>query len=940
MGLREDGSGATSVLVVAEADVRAVVVAGLAADGRWRVVPVDDLGTALELVRTGTGSVGCLLVDVGPYPASDASPVRGLRKAADSTGLVLLPSRAEVAEAQVAAHAGDDYVLPDELSTRQLRRAVENAVRRATAARANAELSCRLQALAAGSTDGLVVVSGDGRVEAVSAVAESFLGARAADLHGLALADVPWSFVDRNDVPLVVADRASLGALGSTELARTGHLGVRAAGGAVTRVFLTTSTQPGSDVVVASLRDSSEHLAMEESTRFQSALLSAIGQAVVVSDPAGTVLFWNPAAEALYGWSAQEAVGRTVMEVTPSAEPEEMARRMRLNVGNRSGWAGDYLLRRRDGSHFQALVSVGPVYDDRNDLVALIGVSSDITARKRAEEAARALSAIVESTADAVFTHDLAGAVRTWNAGAERLFGYTAGQIVGQHARVLSVIGPDAAAQAIQEISAGHRMRGHQTRGRRRDGSTFAVSITASPIYDENGEAAGVSVIARDTSERQQMQDQLNHQASHDALTGLPNRTLLADRMAQALASAERRAVPVAVLFIDLDQFKGVNDVHGHLGGDELLIEVARRLRAVTRPADTVARFGGDEFVVVCDDLDAQAALALTARIEDAFRLPIRVGQHSLRVSASIGIAVSPPLQPEPDVLLRSADAALYEAKSSGRARSRIFDASLSQRSAERLELTSDLREAFESEALQLHYQPVIDLATGGLVGLEALARWQHPTRGWVPPNLFVPLAEQNGLSSALDQWVLRRACADAAALRSLGFLPAAARVAVNISANNVGDVELLRWVQEAAAASALPLDALEVEVTETALLADAARAGQALSALRRLGVTVALDDFGTGFSSLTNLRTLPVTTIKIDRSFIQHITDRADDFAIVTSLVELGRAVGLRTVAEGVETPEQLDLLRRLGCVAGQGYLWSGALSVDELPHASLSVR
>jgi EAL domain-containing protein (putative c-di-GMP-specific phosphodiesterase class I) len=289
-------------------------------------------------------------------------------------------------------------------------------------------------------------------------------------------------------------------------------------------------------------------------------------------------------------------------------------------------------------------------------------------------------------------------------------------------------------------------------------------------------------------------------------------------------------------------------------------------------------------------------------------------------------------LEADADTLVRNANTAMYDAKAQGRARRSVFNVSQVRPWTERLELSNELHEALTQDALEVHYQPMIELATGFLVGVEALVRWWHPIRQWVPPSLFVPLAEERGLAPALDQWVLERACRDMATLRRSGALPVHAKVSVNISTHSVGNRDLPDRIRQSAANAKLPVDVLELEVTETGLMADPPRARRALQALRELGIGIALDDFGTGYSSLIHLRQWPVSTIKIDRAFVEHITTRSDDLAIAASIVDLGRAVGRRTIAEGIETREQLAMLHRLGCNAGQGFLWSPALTRDDL--------
>jgi diguanylate cyclase (GGDEF)-like protein len=389
------------------------------------------------------------------------------------------------------------------------------------------------------------------------------------------------------------------------------------------------------------------------------------------------------------------------------------------------------------------------------------------------------------------------------------------------------------------------------------------------------------------------------------------------------------------VLFLDLDQFKAVNDAQGHQTGDRLLVEVANRLRGVVRPEDTVARLGGDEFVIVCQATDTGAAQRVASRVERELARPLDLGGGALHLTASIGIAVSPPLEPNAESLLRHADAAMYEAKARGRARSQVFDVSFASRSRERLTLAGELRQALRNAELEVHYQPVVDIGSGRVTGVEALARWEHRQHGWIGPDVFVPLAEDTGLVTELDQWVLARACRDADHLRRDGVLPDGATMAVNFSARTVGDPDLVAMVGSAATEHRLPAEAVVIEVTETALMNDPTLASSSLHALRERGFGVALDDFGTGYSSLRFLREMPVTHLKIDRSFVQHIDRRPEDHAITAAMIGLAQGLDIHTVAEGIETGAQLDQLRQLGCTTGQGFLWSRAVPLDDLAGA-----
>ena len=569
--------------------------------------------------------------------------------------------------------------------------------------------------------------------------------------------------------------------------------------------------------------------------------------------------------------------------------------------------------------------------------VRVAGIVGDITDAKVVELAAREtasrFASLVDSMADAMVSITPEGVITGWNRAAETLFGWRADEVMGQSITVL--VPPDRIeeSRALRAAMTGARPVGEvEIVRQRRDGSLVEISIAWSPRRDPSGRLVEIIALARDITERRRMERTLQHQATHDALTGLPNRALLADRLDHALAEATRSGRPLAVLVLDLDGFKVVNDAAGHTVGDLLLVETAHRLRSALRPQDSVARFGGDEFVVICTDADAEAAAAVAERLHEALGPAMEVEGQRHHVTASIGIALAPPLRGEE--LMRSADVAMYEAKLTGRARSRLFESPMAERAQSQLELSLQLREAVATGALELHYQPVVDLVTGELTGVEALTRWNRPGQAAVPPSVFIAVAEQTGLITALDRWVIGRACRDGAAMVASGLLGDRGHVAVNVGVRDVCDALVGPMVVEsvAAAGPGFGYERLVVEVTETAVMDDSDAAQQVLQQLQDLGVGVALDDFGTGYSSLTHLQRLPITVLKIDASFVRQITEQPHHLAIATSLVDLATALGVRTVAEGVETREQLHLLQRMGCAAGQGWLWSRAVSLPEL--------
>jgi diguanylate cyclase (GGDEF)-like protein/PAS domain S-box-containing protein len=459
------------------------------------------------------------------------------------------------------------------------------------------------------------------------------------------------------------------------------------------------------------------------------------------------------------------------------------------------------------------------------------------------------------------------------------------------------------------------------------DGAPRQLRLSVSPLRDE-GPTGSLAMIT-DVTAAHVAEEKLRLRTLHDELTGLANRALLADRLEHALARRERLGGgPVAVIFADLDGVKLVNDSYGHAVGDALLVKVAERLVAAARLDDTVARFGGDEFVIVCEETDETQARVVADDLLAALNAPFDVDGRRVYVSASIGMAITPPDSAQE--LLRFADAAVHDAKAHGRGRVHVFDVATADEAAERLQMSNDLREALQHKQLTLDYQPVIDLPTGRLMAVEALARWAHPRHGSVPPAQFVAVAEATGLASMLGQWALERAMQELAQVRRT--VGAHVQIAVNISARHLADPDFEATVLAAMTAFQVPRGALLLEITESAVMSDPEQVQKVLEHLRRRGVASAIDDFGTGYSSLGHLNTLPVEMLKIDRAFIDRMTQDPDSLAIVSSVVDLARIMNLATVAEGVETREQLTILRQLGCSFGQGFLWSKALPLPQL--------
>jgi diguanylate cyclase (GGDEF)-like protein/PAS domain S-box-containing protein len=541
---------------------------------------------------------------------------------------------------------------------------------------------------------------------------------------------------------------------------------------------------------------------------------------------------------------------------------------------------------------------------------------------------------IVETAQEGVWLLDGAGRTSFVNSKTAEMLGTEAEAMLGRP--LLEFVDEEHTAQARSRLErwAEGPVEGEEFKFRRSDGSALWGLVAASPVEMEGPESPGSLAMVSDITARKTAEEALVHQAFHDLLTGLANRALFLDRVEHALSRRNRTALDTAVLFLDLDRFKSVNDTFGHSVGDELLVAVARRLESVVRPGDTLCRLGGDEFVVLCEELgDERDALVVAERVAKAVGAPVVLSGHQVCVTASIGIAFASTAAYETaDALLRDADAAMYRAKEAGRDGVELFNPEIRARALVRLEQEAALRRAIDGGELRVHYQPVMDLASAEVVGVEALVRWQRDGQGLVPPLEFIPLAEESGLIVDLGAFVLRQACHQVAELnqRRPGGPPLTA--SVNLSARQLTSPGLVELVADALADSGLDPISLCLEITESVLMEDAEANRLALEELKALGLSIAVDDFGTGYSSLLYLRRFPVDGLKVDRSFVAGLGDSTEDRAIVAGVVGLAHALGMSAVAEGVETPEQAARLKDMGCGLAQGFHWSRPMPAEEL--------
>ncbi len=570
---------------------------------------------------------------------------------------------------------------------------------------------------------------------------------------------------------------------------------------------------------------------------------------------------------------------------------------------------------------------------DRQETEAIIAA----TAQKLAE-AEDIFRAVAEYTSDLVCLHDPDGTFTYVSPSARRLLDLDPTKLVGIHPVDLAHANTrDALVQALQDsVRRGTEPTRFRHRLRHRNGSYRWFETAVTPIRDANGDLRQLQSSSRDITAQRETEQSLIKQAFHDELTGLPNKALLLDRMNQAFAISRRTLQPIGVLFIDLDGFKTINDTLGHQAGDTALTKVAERLIAIVRPGDTLARIGGDEFVMLCAGTDgARGATAVARRILDAFERPFALDGHEVALGASIGIATSLG-HDEPHQVLDHADTAMYEAKHEGKGRFAIHDEVDQSLALERLDTEEALRRAIENDELRLHYQPELDLDSGAIVGFEALVRWQRPDGRLVSPGEFIPLAEETGLIVEIGRWVISEACRQAARWRVLRTPEQEpVRIWVNLSARQLGDPHLIDYVQGAVAEAGISTDEICLEITESALMGDAESASEQLDELRRLGISLGIDDFGTGWSQFAYLQRLPLDVLKIDRSFVAGLGTDANAATIVAAIIDLAHALGMIVIAEGVETIEQLRVLEELDCDQALGFYFSEPREAAEFDQA-----
>ncbi len=696
---------------------------------------------------------------------------------------------------------------------------------------------------------------------------------------------------------------------------------------------LATAAHAGDNEALAKILERLDQIAYqlvaaEEENLRQAQVLDQMHESVITMDLSGYITSWNKGAQQLFGYSPLEAIGRNILILYANESEEDQ--QLHDDFLERGGSELEVRRRRKSGEVFWASLSLSIMRDAEGEPVGLIGYLSDITERLAAAEMLRLHASIFANSEEGILISDADRRIVSMNRAYCRITGYSEQDLIGQPLSMFECApqDDDFYRGMWEQIQREGNWKG-ETLQLRQDGTTYPQWGSLSALKNSEGRLTHYFFICSDISERKKAEARIHTLAYYDELTGLPNRTLLHKLVGQALIEAQRSGRHGALLFIDLNRFKPINDTLGHEVGDKLLAQVGERFRGILRGEDVMARLGGDEFVAALFDITRREDAGRVAqKLIDCLDDPFLIDGYELRLGASIGISIYPQDGMNTETLLRYADVAMYRAKQARQSGYLFYSQEMNQRSLDRLKIETGLRLALERGELLLHYQPKTDMGRRAIVGCEALVRWNHPQEGMIAPADFIPVAEDSGLIVEIGEWVLQQACSDALAWQSAGLPPI--KLAVNISARQVTG-RLPRIVAALLARHGLEARWLELELTESMLMHGSDAVISMMDELHAMGIALALDDFGTGYSSLSYLKRFPIDTLKIDRSFIAGIPADASDCAIAGAIASMAKQLGHKVIAEGVETEAQLAFLEGIGCDEIQGYLYSRPLPAAE---------
>ncbi len=684
----------------------------------------------------------------------------------------------------------------------------------------------------------------------------------------------------------------------------------------------------------------SEQLRVAESRALQAEiesrlLIESSLNGILTVDEAGRIIMTNPRLNLLFGYQKDELLGLPVEVLVPDVLKEKhstlkfdyLSHYRQQNMQSESRVVHG---RRKDGVEIPVEISLSPILGAEKPKVSATVV--DISLRVEAEKRLRLMAQVFENTADGIMITDAQSNIIEVNQAFTNITGFHEDEVKGLNPRFLQSNRHDE--QFYQDMREALKTRGNwsgEIWNRMKSGKIHPEWLTLNQIVDENGEVQNYIAVYTDISQIKKVQQQLDHLAHHDPLSGLPNRLLLMERLDHAIKQSKRHQKRLAVMFIDLDFFKNINDSFGHQVGDKLLVQVTKRLNRIIRDEDVLSRIGGDEFIVLLENIVSESnAIKIAEKIIATFAGAFAIGEREISISSSIGISLFPQDGKDSNTLLQHADTAMYRAKEAGRNNFQFYTKELTYKAMERVHLENELRTALERGELYLLYQPQINLKTGKLIGMEALVRWQHAEMGLISPVKFIPVAEESGLILSLGEWVLRTACQQGSLWLSQGW--DFGRISVNVAGPQLKRELLVDTIVRVLDETAFPENRLELEITESYIMEHGDQAIEQLDAIRKLGIRLSIDDFGTGYSSLAHLKELPIHKLKIDQSFIRDIPRDVDDMAITQAIIVMGKALNLDIIAEGVETIDQVQFLIEHGCQKAQGFFYSRPISAQNL--------
>ena len=804
-------------------------------------------------------------------------------------------------------------------------------------------------AIVESALDAIIAMDDRGNVTEFNPAAEEIFGYRRADAVGRPLAEliIPPLLRKRHRAGL---DRFLATGEGPLLGRRLELLAMRA-GGSELPVELTITVIRRADrppQFIGFIRDLTDRKRAEHELRrtqeLNTLILNNTQDLISLVDPTGHIVYASPSHQRVMGFSAGELEGRSVFDLVHPDDAALVAAGIAESVSSgHGGHVSEIRFRHKDG-HWVTLEGLGRIIAREGEAPILLGTARDVTERKLAEEGLRRLAAIVESSDDAIFSKTLDGIVLTWNPGAERLYGYSAEEMIGRSVAVLVPADrPLEVPEMLERLRNGEQIQHFETVRLRKDGSLVDVSLSVSPIVDRSGRVIASCAIARDITDRRRAEEQTAFLAYHDRLTGLANRVRFEELLAMALTRGRRHGLGIGVLYVDLDDFKLVNDRLGHAAGDDLLRQVAERLVLSSRDTDTVARLGGDEFMVMVADLvrragrepsvDPDTAVlvveTVAARIHEALKAPFVTGGSQVFVTASIGVSLFPLDADDARTLLKNADAAMYESKAGGKGRSMLY-AALAGEQKSQLSVINRLRRAVAEEQWVLRYQPIVDLGSRAITGVEAVLSWDDPDRGSVPAQEFLPLVEDIGLIEPVGDWLFAQMFRHARAWADHGI---SLDVMFHLSPRQLWQRDLADRLLGQLDASGVDPRSVVVEVTEAAAMTDPERTRHVLVSLARGGVRIAIDDFGTGYSSLSRLKELPVDVLKIDPSFVHDLANHQTGATLVKALIRLARSLSMTPIAKGIDDEEESAFLWEQGCHLGQGPYFGHPVAAEEIP-------